>query len=157
MDEIDRKIVAATQEGLPFVREPYRAVAEDLGISAQEVMDRMIHMLTRRVIRRIGLVPNHYALGLSANGMTVWDLNDDVAQELGRMVGQLDYVSHCYLRPRRLPVWSYNLFAMVHGCTREEVEEKAADIAKLLGSDCNAHDILYSKRILKKTGLRIAA
>ena len=157
MDEIDRKIVAATQEGLPLVSRPYHAIAADLGLTAAEVMTRLESMMANGIIRRIGVVPNHYALGLSANGMTVWDLNDDVAQELGRMVGELDYVSHCYLRPRRLPVWPYNLFAMAHGRTREEVEEKAANIAELLGSDCNAHDILYSKRILKKTGLRIAA
>ena len=157
MDEIDRKIVAATQEGLPLVPRPYHAVATDLGLSAGEVMTRLERMMANGVIRRIGVVPNHYALGLSANGMTVWDLDDDVAQELGHKVGHLDFVSHCYLRPRHRPVWPYNLFAMVHGQTREEVEAKAEEIAVLLGAACGQHDILYSTRILKKTGLRIAA
>ena len=157
MDEIDRKIVAATQEGLPLVPRPYHAVAADLGLSASDVMARLERMMADGVIRRVGVVPNHYALGLSANGMTVWDLDDDVALELGRKVGHLDFVSHCYLRPRHRPVWPYNLFAMAHGQTREEVEAKAAEIAALLGTACRAHDILYSTRILKKTGLRIAA
>ncbi|HDO51211.1 MAG TPA: Lrp/AsnC family transcriptional regulator, partial [Rhizobiales bacterium] len=106
---------------------------------------------------RIGVVPNHYALGLSANGMSVWDVDDARARDLGRALGALDFVSHCYLRPRRPPVWPYNLFAMVHGASREEVEEKRAVIAGLLGTAARAHDILYSTRILKKTGLRIAA
>ena len=157
MDEIDRRIVAATQEGLPLVAQPYEAVAADLGLTAADVMTRLERMMANGIIRRIGVVPNHYALGLAANGMTVWDLDDDVAQELGRKVGHLDYVSHCYLRPRHRPIWPYNLFAMVHGQTRDEVEEKAAQIADLLGSACRARDILYSTRILKKTGLRIAA
>ena len=74
-----------------------------------------------------------------------------------RRVGALDFVSHCYCRPRHLPLWPYNLFAMVHGRKRTEVEEKAAIIADLLGEASSQHDILYSTRILKKTGLRIAA
>ncbi len=157
MDEIDRKIVTATQAGLPLVEQPYHAIASELGLQAAEVMQRIDHMLDSGVIRRIGVVPNHYKLGLNANGMSVWDLDDAVAQELGREVGALDFVSHCYLRPRALPVWPYNLFAMVHGKSRAEVEDKAAQISDLLGASCRAQDILYSTRILKKTGLRIAA
>jgi DNA-binding Lrp family transcriptional regulator len=70
-------------------------------------------------------------------------------------IGALDFVSHCYLRPRALPDWPYNLFAMVHGGDRAEVERKRALIADLLGPCCHRSDILYSTRILKKTGLRL--
>lgn len=157
MDEIDRKIVQETQAGLPLVAMPYHTVAAKLGLEPDDVMQRIDRMLESGVIRRIGVVPNHYKLGLSANGMSVWDLDDSIAQELGKQVGELDFVSHCYLRPRALPVWPYNLFAMVHGKSRTEVEDKAAHIAALLGPHCRAQDILYSTRILKKTGLRIAA
>lgn len=101
-------------------------------------------------------MPNHYALGTSANGMTVWDIADDQISTLGQQVGALEYVSHCYRRPRALPDWPYNLFAMVHGSNRQEVEDKRQAIAGLLGEACRAQDILYSKRILKKTGLRLA-
>jgi len=157
MDQIDRKIVNATQAGLPLVALPYHTVAVKIGLPPDVVMQRIERMLESGVIRRIGVVPNHYKLGLVANGMSVWDLDDIVAQKLGKQVGTLDFVSHCYLRPRALPLWPYNLFAMVHGKSRVEVEDKAAHIAELLGSACRAQDILYSKRILKKTGLRIAA
>jgi hypothetical protein len=74
---------------------------------------------------------------------------------LGALVGALDYVSHCYERPRALPAWRYNLFAMIHGASRDAVEEQRRAIAALLGPACRAHDILYSTRILKKTGLRL--
>jgi len=107
------------------------------------------------MIRRIGAVPNHYALGYAANGMTVWDVDDDQVDALGERIGRLAFVSHCYRRPRRLPVWPYNLFAMVHGHDRNEVIGYAAEIGRLLGRACRRNDILYSSRILKKTGLRI--
>lgn len=157
IDDTDRKIIAATQAGLPLVEKPYHAIAAGLGLDPDEVMRRISCMTERGVIRRIGVVPNHYALGMTANGMSVWDVEDVAAQDLGRQVGGLDFVSHCYLRPRRRPVWPYNLFAMVHGKSKAEVMAKAGVIAGLLGDACRAQDILYSTRILKKTGLRIAA
>lgn len=156
-DDIDRRIILATQVGLPMSPRPYHAIADQLGIDAAEVMQRMQRMLNLGIIRRIGAVPNHYALGYRANGMTVWDVADDHIDELGARVGRVDFVTHCYRRPRHLPDWPYNLFAMVHGKTREEVEAKARVIAELLGEASRGCDILYSARILKKTGLRIGA
>ncbi len=156
MDTLDREIILATQEGLPLVPQPYLSLAEQLGVTPGEVMSRMQAMLDRGVIRRIGVVPNHYALGYKANGMTVWDLADERVDEMGECIGQLDYVSHCYHRPRHLPDWPYNFFAMVHGHDRAEVEQQARQIAEILGEACQGQDILYSTRILKKTGLRLA-
>ncbi len=157
IDDTDRAIIRATQEGLPLTPQPYLAVAQQLGVSEGEVLARVNRMLEDGVIRRIGVVPNHYALGYKANGMTVWDVPDEAVDELGVLVGALDFVSHCYLRPRYLPEWPYNFFAMVHGRDKSEVEEKTARIATLLGAHDRGHEILYSTRILKKTGLRIAA
>ncbi|SLN44510.1 hypothetical protein PEL8287_02263 [Roseovarius litorisediminis] len=155
IDATDRRIIAATQGGLPLVPEPYAQIAEDLGIEEAALCTRLRAMQDRGVIRRIAVAPNHYALGMTANGMSVWDVDDARIAELGAKVGALEYVSHSYERPRALPDWPYNLFAMIHGSSREEVEEKRAQIAALLGDACRGRDILYSTRILKKTGLRL--
>ncbi len=156
-DELDRKIINASQAGMSLVDCPYGMIAEDAGCTSQEVKQRLQNMLSNGIIRRIGAVPNHYRLGLKANGMTVWDVPDDQAKQLGMQIGQLDFVSHCYLRPRQLPIWRYNLFAMVHGHTRDEVNEKAVHIAAMLGNNCSAHETLFSTAVLKKTGMRLAA
>jgi len=89
--------------------------------------------------------------------MTVWDVADEQVDALGAVVGGLDFVTHCYRRPRALPAWPYNLFAMVHGASRDECAAKAAEIRSLLGEACRGSDILYSTRILKKSGLRIGS
>ena len=157
IDDIDRALIVATQGGLPLIPRPYHAIAEQLGLSADEVMQRLRAMLASGVIRRIGAVPNHYAIGWTANGMTVWDVADERVDELGAQIGALDFVTHCYRRQRALPTWPYNLFAMVHGASRDECSAKAAEISALLGDACRASDILYSTRILKKTGLRIGS
>ena len=155
IDETDRRLIAATQDGLPLVRQPYHALAEQLGLDAEDVKGRMKRMLAAGVIRRIGIIPNHYKLGVTANGMSVWDVDDRFVAEAGREVGQLSFVSHCYRRPRHLPDWPFNLFAMVHGRSRDETERQVAAIADLLGRRARAHDVLYSTRILKKSGLRL--
>ncbi len=153
--ELDRRIVLATQAGLPLDARPYHWLATELGVDVDTVMERFRAMLADGRIRRIGAVPNHYRLGYVANGMSVWDVADEDVAEVGRRVGELESVSHCYQRPRRLPDWPYNLFAMVHGRSREEVIGKVEEIARLLGDRARAHDVLFSTRILKKTGLRI--
>ena len=129
IDTLDRRIIVATQEGLPLVPRPYHAIAKALGVPPEQVTLRLVRMLEAGVIRRMGAIPNHYRIGYRANGMSVWDVDDARLAELGPKVGALDFVSHCYHRPRRLPAWPYNLFAMVHGQERSEGEDKGAAIA----------------------------
>lgn len=155
LNELDQRIIRATQAGLPLVSRPYHAVAEQVGATAEEVMARLQAMQDEGMIRRIAAVPNHYALGYRANGMTVWDVPDEQIQTLGRQVAALEFVSHCYHRPRQPPHWPYCLFAMVHGRDRAEVEAKTAQIAELLGEWVRGYQVLYSSGILKKTGLRV--
>lgn len=155
LDELDRKIMEITQSGLPLVSRPYDDIAKQLDVDASEVISRMKKMQQSGVIRRIAAVPNHYALGYKANGMTVWNVPDERVHELGQQVGQLDFVSHCYHRPRYLPDWPFNLFAMVHAHTHNEAKSLMAKIADLIGEDDLGHDILFSTQILKKTGMRI--
>ena len=156
MSPLDERIVRATQAGLPLVAEPYAEVARNIGVSEEEVLSRLKAMLADGRIRRIGAVPNHYALGYAANAMSVWDVADEAVEALGRAVGALEFVSHCYRRPRRLPDWPYNLFAMVHGRSRADTGAKIEEIRGVLGRRARGGDVLYSTRILKKTGLRIA-
>ena len=131
----DRKLLAALAPGLPLTPEPYGEVARWLGLTEAEVIARLHALHDQGIIRRIAIAPNHYALGMVANGMSVWDVTEP--DLYGPQIGALPFVSHCYRRPRA------------------EVEEKRAQVASLLGPACRSHDILYSTRILKKTGMRL--
>jgi len=155
LDALDRQIIQATQTGFPLNSKPYHVIAQQLNVTPQEIMLRFQNMLEMGVIRRIGVIPNHYKLGFIANGMSVWNVPDEVVDDYGRKIGELPFVSHCYRRPRHLPIWHFNLFAMVHGKSKQEVEEKVDQIACLLGENNLDHQILYSSKILKKTGFRL--
>src|SRR5687768_11404450 len=98
IDAVDRRLIQATQAGLPLVERPYHDLASELGISAEDVIRRLHRMMETGIIRRIGVVPNHYALGYRANGMSVWDVPDEDVSRIGRRVGALDFVSHAYHR-----------------------------------------------------------
>lgn len=149
-----RKLIQLTQGGLPLVADPWGWLAEQMDISAEDALALVQRLQQVGVIRRIAAVPNHYRLGYRHNGMTVWDVDDTRISELGRRVGELPFVSHCYRRPRHVG-WPYNLFAMVHGQQADEISTMRDQIRQLLGDALRSDDMLVSRRILKKTGLRI--
>ena len=149
-----RRLMELTQAGLPLVDNPWAWIGEQLGLSEDAVLDLLRQLQADGAIRRIAAVPNHYRLGYRHNGMTVWDVDDAALPRLGPLLGAQAFVSHCYRRPRR-DGWSYNLFAMVHGRSAEEIEDYRAQIRALLGEACRADEMLVSSRILKKTGLRV--
>ena len=168
LSALERQFVLLTQSGLPIVSQPYQHVAEQLQISVAEVLAMTTDLKERGIIRRIAAVPNRVKLGYRYNGMTVWDVKDEDVSEFGQAVGRLPFVSHCYLRPRHLPQWNYNLFAMVHGKTVTEVQQYRTQIKDLLinvlqvrnddsdhGVKFQTNDMLTSTEILKKTGLRL--
>ncbi|MEH6584284.1 MAG: hypothetical protein V7754_20295 [Halioglobus sp.] len=153
-DPLQRRIVSVLQDGLPVTRHPYREIAAQLEISEQQLQKEMQSMLDSGAIRRIGVVPNHYALGYRFNLMVVWDIEDNEVDAIGERIGAMEFVSHCYRRPR-FPDWPYNLFVMVHGKTRAEVEDKIERVREQTGAAYRSHTALNSTKILKKTGLRI--
>lgn len=157
LTEEERQVLLAIQDGLPLVPEPYREVGGRLGMSEARVMELVRSMLAEGKIKRLGAVPNHYALGIRANGMAVWDVPDDRVSEVGSRLGGMPEVTHCYRRPRHPPDWPYNLFAMVHGYTREEVLAAVERIARELGIDGLPHEVIFSTRVLKKQGTRVQA
>lgn len=155
LTELQRQYILLTQNGLPIVPKPFNWLADQLGISLEDVLTMTKDMQDNGIIRRVAAVPNHYKLGYKHNGMTVWDVDDSQASRLGKLIGDLPFVSHCYLRPRHLPHWHYNIFAMVHGKTQDDIDEYKAQIQLILINHLRSNDMLTSTRILKKTGLRL--
>ncbi|MEW8052668.1 MAG: hypothetical protein AB2792_20140 [Candidatus Thiodiazotropha sp.] len=156
LDELDRQIIAETQQGMPLTHDPCETLAWRIGCWPSEIVTRLDRMLQTGVIRRLGLVPNHYRLGFKGNGMTVWNIPDGQLLEAGERIGAMDFVSHCYARPRHLPDWPYNLFAMVHGRDRSDVMDKVNELSHQLREYNQGHKVLFSSAVLKKTGMRLA-
>ncbi len=155
---VERDLVLAIQDSLPITETPYRDVAAELDADPDWVRETIKRFNAEGKIRRIGVVPNHYALGYTENGMTVWDVPDDLVGEVGPAVASLPFVTHCYERPRHEGVWPYNFFAMTHGRSEAESEERIEQVRERMSEFWDVDDdwdTLFSTRILKKTGIRL--
>lgn len=154
----ERDLVVELQDGFPATRRPYADVADSLGAPTGRVLRTIRRFLADGRFRRVGVVPNHYALGYTENPMTVWDVPDDAVVAAGEAVASLPFVTHCYERPRHEGVWPYNLFAMVHGRSPEEASKRIQVVRDAISERCGPvdSDRVDSTRILKKTGIRLA-
>jgi DNA-binding Lrp family transcriptional regulator len=156
-DPVRRALIEAVQGGLPLVARPYAAVAEQVGLSEQEVIRLLREFLEQGVIKRLGVVVRHHELGYDANAMVVWDIPDARVGAIGRLLGGFPFVTLCYRRPRRLPQWPYNLFTMIHGRDRDEVMQHVGALVGACGGDASAHQVLFSRRRFKQRGARYSA
>jgi siroheme decarboxylase len=144
------------EAGLPLVSRPYQALAERIKTDENQVLEQMRQWNEQGLFRRIGLVLHHRALGFTANAMLVLDVPDALIDEVGQRLGRAPGINLCYQRPRRLPQWRYNLFCMVHGRQREQVE---AQIGALLEAHLLSdlpHQLLFSTQVFKQCGGRFA-
>ena len=156
MDEAERRLVSVLQEGLPLFMRPFSLIAERIGASESDVLGRIGRWLEEGAIKRFGVVVRHHELGFRANAMVVHDIADDRVSELGRLLAEEPAVTLCYRRPRVLPDWPYNLFCMIHGRERGEVEEIIAELRQRHGLLDAPHEVLFSLTRYKQNGARYA-
>src|SRR3989344_2610917 len=149
VDEADRRLLAAIQQGLPLVARPYAEIGARLGLSQAP---RLARLKAGGVIRRFGVVVRHHELGYSANAMVVWDVPDGQVAELGRCLAGFDFITLCYRRPRRPPAGRYNLYCMIHGKNREEVLAHLEWMVNHCGLQNLTHEVLFSRCRFKQRG-----
>lgn len=154
-DDVDMQIVLSTQAGIPIESNPFFSIATKIGISEDEVIFRLNKLKESGFVRKMAGTPNHYKIGYTANAMSVWDIPDESIDDVGAIFKAVGFVSHCYVRPRALPIWPYNLFAMVHGKSRDEVYLQVNKLERLIKNKFNSVELIFSTAILKKTGIRI--
>ena len=148
----DRSILAAIENGLPLVEQPYRAVADQLDLDQAEVIARLEQLVATGVVTRFGCVVRHAKLGYNANAMAVWDVPDDMIEAVAATFARYPRVTLCYRRPRRLPLWPYNLFCMVHARSRREAHAAIDELNLLADTGANNQAVLFSTRCFKQRG-----
>lgn len=154
LSEQDRRLLAALEDGLAAVPRPYAALAARAGLSEAETLQRLERLVAEDAVKRLGLIVRHHELGYDANAMVVWDVPDERLAAAGARLAGLPFVTLCYSRPRRLPLWRYNLFCMIHGRARDAVRAQVDEAACAAGLDDVAREILFSRRRFKQEGAR---
>jgi DNA-binding Lrp family transcriptional regulator len=151
LSEKEQALVRVLQEDIPISPRPFAEIGAAVGMSEDEVLEKVRLWTGDGTIRRFGAMVRHQKLGYKANAMSAWDVPDERAEEVGRELAAAVEVSHCYQRPRA-DGWNYNLFAMIHGATREECERVAAKLADRVGID--GYALLFSSREFKKVSMK---
>lgn len=151
LTDLDKKIVMELQAGLPLVSRPFMEIAQRLGISEAELMDRVQALKESGFMRRIGAALRHHRVGFKANAMIVWDIPEEIINEVGEQMAKLPEVTHCYQRVS-LPQWPYNFYTMVHGHSKEECQQIAAKLSEIAG--VTNYRLLYSVAELKKSSMK---
>lgn len=148
----DIPFVRALQQDLPLVPRPFAQTARQFGLSEEALLARARVLEAAGIMRRFSAVLRHRQVGYTANGMACWIVPEARIEVVGQRAAQHPRVSHCYQRPAYPPRWPYNLFTMIHGQTRDRVEEVVGRIAQETGLDQT--QVLYSTREFKKERVR---
>ncbi len=153
-NSIAERLVSVIQGGLPLVSRPYQKIAEQIGISESDCIQRLQNWIDNGTISRMGVVVRHRELGYRANAMVVWDIADEQVSRIGSRFAESDFINLCYQRPRHLPQWRYNLFCMIHGQDRQEVLERVEQLAAQCLDANPTYEVLFSCRRFKQRGAR---
>jgi DNA-binding Lrp family transcriptional regulator len=148
ISETELKVLSEVQD-MPLVKNPYREVAESLGMEEEEVLNLCQELIDKKIIRRIGPSISHRRFGFSANPMTVLKVPSDRLDEVGEMIARESDVTHCYGRSG----WDYNMFFMIHSKDRESAIQRAQEIVSKTGIE--DYKTLFSIRELKKISFRL--
>ena len=147
LSELEKKVLSVIQHGMPLTLTPYKDMADQLGVSVDDVLGVIKGWKEAGQLRRVGAIVNHFRVGLAGAAMVVWRVEEDRIEEVGKQLASFAEVSHAYERPSS-DAWPYNLYTMVHGDDMAEVERTVASMSEACGVD--DYSQLHTVRELKK-------
>ncbi len=150
-DETDQAVLRAAQKGIPIVKEPFEGIAKEAGISQDEVIERLKKLIKGGVIKRLGISINQRKVGIEANAVVAWKVPQEQVESVGNMLAAYKEITHCYERVTMPGKWEHNLFTVIHGYTRESVEEFAESLSKVAG--IRDYLVLFSNEQFKRTSI----
>lgn len=151
MDQIDRDILHATQDGIPIVKEPFAEVAKRMGMGQEEVIARLKRLMKDGVIRRFGASVNQRKVGIVANALVAWKVPRNRVEEVGKTMSGYREITHCYER-RIIPGrWEHNLFTVIHGYDQKSVKQFIKKLAGAVG--LREYLVLFSIKQFKRTSV----
>lgn len=128
MDEVDRRLLSAVQDGFPITSRPFKDLGEAIGISEAETLERLERLQRDGLVRRIGPILDMRKLGCSGV-LVALKVSEKEADTIAQAVNQYPEVSHNYLRPNET---GYNLWFTV-SADEKRIEAILDEIESLTG------------------------
>ena len=132
LTELDEKILDTLAGDFPITAEPWRLLAEKIGVSEADLLAEAERLKAEGYIRRFGLVLRHRKAGFRANALCAWKVPKEREDEVGAMMAAHPSITHCYTRKIQ-PDWPYNLYTMIHAGDKAELEAIVNELSKATG------------------------
>lgn len=150
IDETDKKIIQLIQGDLPLDSRPFERMAEQIGITEEEMVQRIKVLKEEGIIRRFGATLRHQEAGFSSNAMVAWVVPEERVEEVGKILAGFRQVTHCYHRRPQKDL-KFNLYTMVHGKDRGACHLIAEKMSARAGIE--DYVLLFSEKEYKKTSM----
>lgn len=150
-DSLEKSIIKRLSEDIPLAAEPYKIIAEELGVPEKILLEKIDELYNKKILRRVSGILYHRKSGYTANAMVVWVVPKDRIENIGEILSLFPEITHCYERPS-FNNWPYNIYTMVHSKTKEKCDDKIKEISKII--NINDYKVLYSVKELKKSSMK---
>ncbi len=151
-----KRLIRKLQQPFVLVAEPFAEMAAQLqpDWSLSEIISQLQQWQADGTIRKFGAAVHHTELGYTVNAMVVFTVAEDDIDGAGRKLSSYQQVSHCYYR-RPVAGWPYNLFAMTHCKSDEELQVVVKEM--LVNVKPVQYDVLRTVKKYKKASVKYFA
>ncbi len=126
MDAVDKSILTLISDSIPIEEQPFKDLAERVGISEDELLERIGALKEKGLIRRIGAVINPRRLGWHSTLCGV-HIAEDKIPDYAALVNSYPEVTHNYLRTGEPNCW-FTLITPDAGRSKEIISEIEAGL-----------------------------
>jgi DNA-binding Lrp family transcriptional regulator len=127
LDRRDRILLNHAQGGFPIVPRPFAALGEPLGMSEEEVLFRLRHLLKAGALSRFGPILNARQMG-GERTLAAFHVPPERFEEVAAFVSRLPTISHNYARDHH-----YNMWFVISSDDEAEVERTLQTIERQTG------------------------
>jgi siroheme decarboxylase len=127
MDDVDKSILNRIQSDFPILPRPFRSLADDLGLTEEEVLARLTRLKQDGIIRRIGgnFVPDKVG---HVSTLCAAKVPENQVRQFAEIVNRYPGVTHNYQRDSDLNVW----FTFI-APSMLEIEKNLKEISEITG------------------------
>ena len=129
LSPVDRELLNIIQTQFPLVSRPYAHIAEQLGISEEDVLSRINALKESGIVRRIGGIFDSQKMGFSST-LVALKVQKDSIDDVANAVSAYPGVTHNYQRQHEFNIW----FTLVTA-SEQELQKTLNTIMDLPGVD----------------------
>jgi DNA-binding Lrp family transcriptional regulator len=127
LDKIDQELLNLTQRNFPLISEPYKEIGDKLGISADEVIDRLKSLKEAGYIRRLGGIFSSKELEYVST-LVAAKVEEDKFYDVAETISDYSGVTHNYRRNH-----DFNLWFTLIASSQDKLKSQLTEIEALAG------------------------